>query len=762
MNPARIALDNRTTTLVLTFAMIVGGLLAYQNLGRLEDPEFTIKDALVITPYPGASAQEVEEEVTDEIELAARKLGQLKEIESRSERGLSTVTVTMKDKYDKAGLPQVWDELRRKIGDAQGSLPPGAGPSIVVDDFGDVYGIFIAIYGNDFSYAELEDYADFLRREFLLVEDVAKIEFYGTQREVIYIEMDRDRLSQLGIPTNLIVRELQKKNVAAYSGRVQVGPDYITIDPTGTVTSVEDLESTLIAATSGASTAQIYLRDVATVRRGYAEPAKTLLRFDGHAAIGLGISTIADGNVVAMGEALRKRFVELEQYRPLGIEFGIIALQSDAVNKAINSFVISLIEAILIVVVVLLFFMGMRSGLLIGFILFLTIAGTFILMGAKGVTLERISLGALIIALGMLVDNAIVVVDGMLVRIGKGEDRVKAAIAVVGQTSWPLLGATFVAVLAFAAIGTSQDKTGEYCRSLFQVILFSLMLSWVTAVTVTPLLCILFLKGPESAEDDGEAKDPYGGIVYSLYRTVLKGCIRFRTVTLVTVLVIFVASGWGFRFIPQSFFPDSTRPQFMVDFWLAQGTHIDETRRQVEEIESYLRTVEGITHVTSMTGQGALRFLLTYGPERPNSAYAQFLVDVDDFRKLATLLPEAQSAIETRFPDSVPTVRQFVNGPGEPGKVQARIMGPDLNVLRRLSAQVEAIMHAEPDAFGIRVDWRERVKVIRPVLAENQANLNGITRPDVANALRQGFEGLPVGVYREGDKLLPIVARAPG
>jgi multidrug efflux pump subunit AcrB len=470
MNIAEASIKNRVVTLTFAVVMLVGGIQAFNGLSRLEDPEFTIKDALVITPYPGASAAEVEEEVTDHIEIAVQQLGQLDEIESRSTRGMSNLTVSIKKQYDKNSLPQVWDELRRKVGDAQSGLPPGAGPSLVVDDFGDVYGVFVAVYGEEYSYAELKDVIDLLRRELLLVQDVAKIDTYGEFVEAIYVELERDRMAELGIPTDAIIRELKNKNIATSAGRVKVGPEFISIVPTGELDSVEDFESVLI---SPGESRQIFLRDVARVWRGYVEPPENLMRYDGKAAIGLGISTVSGGNVVTMGEALGKRMDELLPQLPLGIDLGLVSIQSQAVTEAISGFVVSLIQAVVIVIAVLLVFMGLRSGLLIGFVLVLTIAGTFIFMGPWGVALERISLGALIIALGMLVDNAIVVVDGMLIRIQKGEDPEAAAAAVVNQTSMPLLGATIVAILAFAAIGTSDDSTGEFCRSLFQVVYFS-------------------------------------------------------------------------------------------------------------------------------------------------------------------------------------------------------------------------------------------------------------------------------------------------
>ena len=757
MNLAAFALRNRTTTVVLSVLLMLGGISSYNQLSRLEDPEFTIKEALVVTPYPGASASEVQVEVSDKIELAVQQLGQLMEVESRSVRGLSTVTVRIKKKYRREDLPQVWDELRRKVGDIQDQLPPGAGPSEVNDDYGDVWGVFAALYGSEYSYAELKETVKMLRRELSLVQDVAKVELWGERTEAVYVVPDRDRMSQLGVKPAQIIRNLRDKNVVVDAGRAEVGSDFIAIAPTGTVSSVKEFENLLI--TGEDSDRQIYLRDVATVKRGYVDPQHEVLRYDGNLAIGIGISTVSGGNVVTMGEAISKRMRELAPQIPLGMEFGIISLQSEAVVTAIDGFLKSLMQAVAIVVAVLLLFMGMRSGLIIGFILALTIVGTFIFMGSWNVALERISLGALIIALGMLVDNAIVVVDGMLVRIQQGEKPESAAKAVVDQTALPLLGATAVAIMAFGAIGLSDDSTGELCKSLFQVVLISLTLSWVTAVTVTPLLGVLFLKPPKQ-QAGKPAAEPYGGALYRVYGGLLRGAIRARWLTVTIVVIAFGAALWGFRYVDQSFFPNSTRPQFMVDLWLPQGTHIDDSVQTAQSVEQYLLGVEGVTHVTTLAGAGGLRFLLTYAPEKVNSAYVQFLVDVEDYRIIDSLIPGIERHLADNYPDALSYGKKFVLGPGEGGKIQIRFSGPDTSALRELAGQAEHILRRDGAAKAIRVDWREPVPVVEPVLAEAEANLAGITREDIATAIRAGFEGAPTGVYREGDELLPIIFRA--
>jgi multidrug efflux pump subunit AcrB len=754
MDLAAIAIKNRVVTLTLTVVMLAAGLSSFEKMSRLEDPEFTIKVALVMTPYPGASAEEVEQEVSDYLEIAVQQLGQLDRVESKSDRGLSTLTVTVKNNYDAKTLPQVWDELRRKVGDAAGSLPAGAGQPIVIDDYGDVYGVFVAVTADGYTYAELKSYVDFLRRELLLVDDVGKIATYGERTEAIYISFDRDRMSQLGISSSGIVDDLLQKNLVTNSGRVRVGSEFITIEPTGGLSAIEQFEELIIRGGGGQ---QIYLRDIATIRRDYVDPQNTILRYDGKLSIGLGISTIAGGNVVTMGEALRDRMIELEELRPVGMDFGIVSMQSDAVAAAISGFVVSLLQAVAIVIVVLLLFMGLRSGLLIGAILLVTIVGSFIFLNPMGVALERISLGALIIALGMLVDNAIVVVDGILIRMQKGEKPEDAASAVVKQSAWPLLGATIIATLAFAAIGTSDDSTGEFCRSLFQVVMVALLLSWVTAVTITPLLCVIFLKPPK--QEQGQT-DPYGSGFYLKYKAFLQGCIRKRYLTAVVVAGMFGTALWGFTYVDQSFFPKSTRPQFMVDLWLPQGTHIDETVVQVAEIEQYLGEFDEITHITSLIGQGGLRFLLTYTPELLNGAYAQLLVDVEDYRSIARIGSIIEGELQAKYPDILSYYSAFQLGPGSTGRIQARFSGPDIPVLRRFAEQTKAIFRADSDSKAIRTDWRQRVKVIRPVLADRRANISGITRPMVAKAMAEAFQGGVAGYYRENDLQIPIILRA--
>jgi multidrug efflux pump subunit AcrB len=762
MNIAELSIKKSVITWVMTILLLVVGAVSFNNLSLLEDPEFTIKEAVIITPYPGASAVEVEEEVTNVIEKAVQELGQLDYVWSRSSRGLSIVHPIIKDKYDKATLPQVWDEVRRKVRDAQGKLPPGAGPSLVNDDFGDVYGVYVAITGEGYTYKEIYDYAKFLQKELLLVQDVKRITFYANRPEAIYIEMRRDKMAQFGISPDDIYRALSAKNLPAASGHLTLGKEYISVNPTGEFKSEQEFKELLISSRGRDSDYLVYLGDVADIKRGNQEPPRALMRYDGKPAIGLGISTVAGGNVVTMGEALHKRFQELESARPVGMEGHIVSLQSEAVVKAVKAFLVNLAEAVIIVVVVLLLFMGLRSGLIIGAVLIITIMGTFIFMNMGDVTLQRISLGALIIALGMLVDNAIVVTDGMRIKMEQGKDALSSAREVVGQTAIPLLGATIVAVTAFASIGTSPDSTGEYCGTLFYVILISLMLSWVTAVTCTPLLCNTFLKGkPKGKGRTEETQDPYGGKFYQLYRSFLSGCIRYRWVTMAVVVACFFAALIGFGFVKKSFFPDSTRAQFYVDFWLPEGTSIEDTARQMTLAEEKLKTIEGVEHLTTQIGGGSVRFMLTYTPENPYYSFARILIDVDDYKRIAGMRNEIRRELQTMLPQAIIQTKLFVLGPSTGGKIQLRIYGPDQEVLRRLVAKAEGIMLDDPATEYVRSEARNMVKVLRPQMADVQARQAGINRPDLCRAIESAVEGTTTGVYREADELLPIIARLP-
>jgi multidrug efflux pump subunit AcrB len=524
LNPAEYTLRKQTIAWLGCVLLLVGGYLSYQALGRYEDPEFVIRQAVVVTPYPGALPAEVAEEVTDVIEAAVQQMQELDEVTSVSRMGSSQVKVEIAMPFARSGddLEQVWDKLRRRVADAQRALPPGAGPSIVNDDFGDVYALFFAVTGDGYSIREIDSYVQDLQRELSLVPGVARVATLGAPRETIEVEISAARATQLGIGLELISEALRQQNLIAPAGNLLIGPQRIQLSPTGQVDSLQAIGHIVLGSPGGDQV--IFLEDVATIRRVVAEPPAVLVRHDGQPAIGLGISNVAGGNVVAMGDAVRARLAELESQRPVGMELKVISHQSDSVRVAVGGFVANLVAAVAIVVLVLVVFMGLRSGLIVGMILLLTVAGTMIAMYLGGIAMQRISLGALIIALGMLVDNAIVVTDGILVRLQRGEDPRRAATAVVESTQWPLLGGTAVGILAFSAIGLSPTEMGEYAGSLFWVILYSMLLSWLFAVTLTPLFCVRFL-----AVVPFQGERPLHPLLRR-YRTLLHGLLRRRLV----------------------------------------------------------------------------------------------------------------------------------------------------------------------------------------------------------------------------------------
>ncbi|MGL4549644.1 MAG: efflux RND transporter permease subunit, partial [Gemmataceae bacterium] len=769
MNPGVLSVRNDRIVFVAVLLAVAGGVVAYLQIGRLEDPEFTIKTALIVTPYPGASADEVAKEVTNPIETAVQQLGQLDFVESESSRGRSVVIVNIKDRYDKNRIPQVWDELRRKIADVQPRLPPSArGQTRVIDDFGDVFGIFFAVTGDGFSFPEVRRYVESLRRELLQVPGVKGVELFGEQQEVVFLELSRPRLAQLGINEDQIYAKLQDRNVAADGGRVRVGDQHVPLDPKGAFRSAEDMLGLVIG--SDRTGRQLSLGDVASVERGDQDPPRRLLRFDGKPAIGLGISTVPGGNVVTMGEGIRRKLAGLKATQPVGIEIGEINFQPEAVAVATDEFMKKLGSSVVIVVVVLLFAMGWRSGLIIGAVLFITIMATFFVMFMRGdLLMERISLGALIIALCMLTDNAIIVIEGIKVDIEAGKDKLEVVRKAIAETQWPLFGATAIGGIAFAAIGLSEDRTGEYCNSLFWVIAIALSLSWVTSITVTPLLGYLFFSAvPKTSTSTGA----YDALPFRLYRGALALALRLRWLVVVLSVPALLAAVYGFTLARQSFFPPATRPQFMVDVYLPAGTHLRETEAMAGTVQRHIQAQPGVTHVTSFIGSGGLRFMLVYSPERENPAFAQFLVDVDDWKKIEGLIPEIQKYLDEQHPGANAVAQKFLLGPGEGGRVQARFRGPDPAKLREIGERAIALIREDPRAVCVRSDWRERVKVIRPDLLESQARRNGITRVEVAQALQGSFEGRVVGFYREpGDagggafpqetRLLPIVARPP-
>ncbi|TOE65902.1 MFS transporter [Vibrio parahaemolyticus] len=758
MNIAEYSIKNKVISWLFIVILAIGGVTSFLELGRLEDPAFTIKDAMIVATYPGATSKEVEEELTYPLEKEIRKLPYIDRITSTSSNGMSQIMVSMKMDYGPDELPQIWDEMRRKINDLQPTLPQGVQSLQIIDDFGDVYGVMLMLTGDDYDYVELKRYADHLRREIELVDGVGKVDIAGDQQEMLFVEISLDRLASLNLDMNVVSGLLNQQNNVVSAGEVMVNGESLVIRPSGTLNTVQALENLII---HGRDTGNlIRLKDVATITRGIQEKPGNMILFNGKKAINIGISFASGVNVVEVGERLNAELSSLESIKPAGLDMSYFYNQAQEVDDSVKAFVISLAEAVAIVIIVLLFTMGLRSGVIIGVVLLLTVFGTFILMNYNNIELHRISLGALIIALGMLVDNAIVVVEGILVGLKKGRTKVQAAVDIVKQTQWPLLGATVIAITAFAPIGLSQDATGEFMGSLFWVLCFSLFLSWVTAITLTPFLADLLLK-EEEKDTNGEDEDPYKGWLFVVFGALLKFSLRFRWMTVAAMVALLVGAVIAFGNVKQQFFPPSNTPMFYVDMWMPEGTDIRQTIKQAEKVESYIRQQDDIDFVSVSIGQGLQRFALTYQPEKSYEAYAQFQVRTTDRDNMFKLLHKLDDNLTKTFDEPTFQFKLMEFGPSPASKIEARITGADPKVLRELAVQVEDILHTDPGARNIRHDWREKTKELVPVFNESKARRLGISKEELSGTLQMAFGGSTFGVLRDGTHTLPIMMRLP-
>jgi multidrug efflux pump subunit AcrB len=774
MSLAAIAIEKRALTYFTMFLLVVAGSASFFALGQLEDPEFTVKTAVIVTPYPGASPAEVELEVTDRIELAIQELPPLDYLESFSRAGLSLIKVEIKSEFWSDRLPQIWDELRRKIRDIEQTLPPGAGRPDVSDDFGDVFGFQLAVTGDGYSYAELEQYAKDIKKELSLVKGVARVDLWGVQDKVIYVDVSEAQLSALGLTDASLIATLSAQNMVVDAGHVDVQDQRLRIAPTGEFQSPEDIADLTInasmlaalqnvspvpgAAPAVAATAElIRIRDIGTVRRGYLEPPRAMMRYNGEPALGISITNVLGINIVDMGRAVDARLEELIPLLPIGIEVHKVHWQSDVVAEAVNGFMINFAEAVAIVLVVLALFMGWRMGLIIGTALIATILGSFILMAIFGVDLQRMSLGALVIALGMMVDNAIVVADGVAVRLQRGMDRKQAAIEAASQPAWPLLGATVIAVLAFYPIFASTESAGEYCRTLFTVVAIALLTSWVVSVTITPLQCVDMLPAPK-----GDGADPYGGRFYQGFKGILALAIRARLLTLGGMIALLVAAVVSFGNVKQLFFPDSAMPKFMIDYWAPEGTRIQQVAADLKAAEARLMADERVESIAAFIGQGPPRFYLPVEPESPYESYGQLIVNVHDYRDVPALRSELSQWFRENYPQALIPVRVFGVGPSNTWRFEVRISGPavaDPGVLRSLANQGVAILEADPLTDYARTDWRQRVRKVVANYNQERGRWTNITRNDIAQSTKRAFDGRSVGLYRERDDLIPILLR---
>nr|WP_279162009.1 efflux RND transporter permease subunit [Plesiomonas shigelloides] len=782
-------IKDNTRAWLLIILLGVGGVISFLNIGKLEDPAFTIKTAVIVTRYDGASAKQVEEEVTLPLERFIQQLPYVDNITSISGVGLSQITVSILDRYGPNELPQIWDTLRRRVADAALAFPPGVSPPFVNDDFGDVYGIFLSLYGKGYSNQSLRDFAETLRRELVVIPGVGKVVISGIIPEEIQIEVSRAKMASFNITPQRLHAILSQQNVVSNAGNVLVGNKKIRLNPTGEFSSVQEL-STVVISEPGAPKS-VYLRDIATITQGVTHAPNNIYRANGMSAVVLGVSFAPNVSVINVGNLVKEKLNELESERPAGMEMSLFYDQASEVETAVNGFIANFLISLLIVIGILLLFMGAKSGIVIALSLALNVLGTLFIMKMLDIELQRISLGALVISLSMLVDNSIVIVEGVLIAGKQGKSLLAAIRYAVGKTMLPLLGATIIAILAFAPIGLSNDSTGEYCKSLFQVLLISLMLSWFIALTITPVLMKWIFKdhgegtltevstvdekaadatvkpadvaATETLAEDSEQKDEaiYSGAVFRIYMGTLDKLLRFKTPTLLILGALLALSIWGFGSVRQSFFPPSNTPIFFVDLWLPFNTDIKHTERVAAEIEQHIREKEPVKSTVVTTGQGALRFILTYNAQRLYSNYAQILVKTDDLQVIPGMVKEIESYIRAQYPDVRVQSKRIMFGPSNSSSIEARFIGADPEVLRNLADQTIQIFNTVPSADGVMHDWRERVQVIRPQYSQYLGSELGVDKREVDLALRLNFEGAPVGIYRDGSRLMPIMLQTP-
>lgn len=754
MKLVKYFLSKKPVTILLLVLVLAGGLLAYVKMGKLEDAPFTIKQALVLTPYPGASPSEVQSQVTDVLEESIQALGKLYYLKTENRAGLSKITVYVKKETRADEMQQLWDKLRRKVSDVQSKLPEGAGPSVVNDDFGDVLGVFYGLTGSGHSYRELEDEAKLIKNEILKVKDVAKVEIYGTQTPTIDISVSPSVMARSGITMADIARAFEAQNKVVDAGGIDVGSNRLRIESTGNFYSLDDIRNLTIVSRTGE---HFRLADITRIEESYQTPASNLMRINGQPAVGIAISTVPTGNVVDMAAAVKESLQQMSGSMPEGFE--LVTLYDQGYESAVanQGFILNLIISVLTVVAILLFFIGFKNGLLIGSGLVFSIFATLIVMLCTDIALQRMSLAAIIIAMGMLVDNAIVVSDSALVNMQRGMRKRVAIMRACSSTALPLLAATVIAILTFLPIYFSPHITGELLSSLVIVIGVSLMFSWVFALTQTPFFIQEFVRRPRPEELKSALFD---GKYYNMFRRSLRWVIKHRYATIACMVLLLVLSAWSFKFIPKVFVPALDKQYFTVDVWLPEGSNIDETGKLAEEMAEYIRTHGEAEMVSTFIGRTPPRYYLSNVAFGPQSNYTQLLVKCHTSEESRRLNAALQDSIRLKFPGPLIKVNKFELSPLTEAVIEARFLGPDPAVLDSLVGQAIEIMRRNPKVADARNEWGNMALMLRPVYDPVKAGELGITKAQMMQSVKSISDGVPVGIYRDNEKKVPVLLKS--
>jgi len=751
MNIARMSIEKPIYTWLIILVFLGGGILGFLNLGRLEDPAFTIKQAVVSTSYPGATAEQVATEVSEPLESAIQKMGEVDRITSINSPGQSLIEVHIKSTVNGDDLPEIWTRLRAKMRDASRALPQGVGQPYVNDSFGDVFGMFYAITAEGFSDAEKHELATFLRRELRTVDGVADVEVNGLPEEAIYIEPNLALSVNQNVSIEAIAQAIANSDSVTPAGTLtteSARTRIMTPDGSDTVSAIQGLSV-------GSGGQVVNLVDTSRVSRERKPNPSQIVRYNGVEAFTLGVAGLSTENIVEVGKNVDAKLAQMQGDIPAGVELHPIYQQHMVVDKASNDFLVNLAMSVCIVIAVLGVFMGWRAAVVVGVTLFLTVIGTFLFMSMFSIEMERISLGALIIAMGMLVDNAIVVAEGMQIAMLRGKASRAAADEAAGKTQIPLLGATIIGIMAFAGIGLSPDDTGEFMFSLFAVIGISLLLSWLLALTVTPMLGHYLFK-----QGSGGDTDAYSGWIFRMYGWSLNLALRLRWLVVVGLFAVTALSYAGFSRVENQFFPESNTPIFFVHYKLPQGTPIAKTSEHMARMESWLAEREDVTSYSTFVGQGATRFMLTYESEKSNPSYGHIIIRTEHANQIPDLRADLNAFGAEAFPEGEFRTKRLVFGPGGGDPIQVRFSGPDPVVLRELASQAAVVLEdASPNIREVRTDWREQELVIKPLYATERAQTAGVTRDDVADMLNFSTDGISGGWFREKDRLLPIIIR---
>jgi multidrug efflux pump subunit AcrB len=765
MNITQLAIKNNRVTYFLVFALVLFGISTYFSLPKAQDPGFTIRTVAITTYLPGASPKRVEQLVTDKIEQVLQQMPELDNVSSDSQTGVSVINAHFKQEY--RVMQPIFDKVRRKVETVQKDLPEGASASIVNDEYGDVFGMIYTLTGEGFSYKELKTTADEIRDELLLLDQVAKVDIHGEQEEVVFVEYNNAKLQKLGLSPSTLRNTLKSINILSSGGDILIGSERITLEPTGNFESLEDIKRAVIAIPN--SSEMLYLEDIAKVYQGYKDPKRSAVHANGKPALAIAISMKDGGNILDLGRTLKEVISKIQTKYPHGLELEMIEFQPDLVDNSINSFMSNLAQSVAIVFIVILVFLGLRTGIVVALLVPAVMTITFLVMEWFGVGINKMSLAALIIALGLLVDNGIVMAEGILVRMGQGEEKIKAAIATGKEMIIPLLTSSLTTSAAFLPIILAKSSVGEFTGDIARVVTMALILSWILALTFVPLLAVSIMKVKLKNENQ---KSSFSGFSYRIYRTILNISLKFKYLFLALVIGLFVLSIKGLGLVPKVFIPGSTDPIVNAKFDMPVGTSIETTEKIAYDIEQYLQdnwrvTKEeqlegkhGVINWMTFIGSGAPRFVLGYDPGAPSVRHIALVANVTDYRMIPELSKAVEEYAREKYPDLQVQLKKLENGPPVDYPIAIRILGKDKNVLYKLVGELKNHLYTIPQVASVNDNWGAPTKKLLVKVNQERALRAGVTSEDVALSLKSSLSGIDLTQYRQGDSLIPVTLRS--